>query len=104
MDTQHFNISAAEKQESLEEVNTEVAVYCGMLYFLVQVFKGDDEFGEELSKPRMVCRLAVSWLTLPLVSLDPPLPVYLFGLVSAMKEKSAKGYPLKKVRTQCHRT
>ena len=50
MDTQHFNISAADKQESMEEVNTEISIYCGMLYSLVQVFKGDEEFGEELSK------------------------------------------------------
>lgn len=49
MDTQHFNISAADKQESMEEVNTEISIYCGMLYSLVQVFKGDEEFGEELS-------------------------------------------------------
>lgn len=49
IDTQHFNISAAEKQESMEEVNTEISVYLGMLYFLVQVFKGDEEFGDELS-------------------------------------------------------
>ena len=32
-----------------------------------------------------------------LVSLDPPLPVYLFTVVAGLKEKSAKGYPIKKV-------
>ena len=32
-----------------------------------------------------------------LVSLDPPLPVYLFNVVAGLKEKSAKGYPIKKV-------
>ena len=31
------------------------------------------------------------------VSLDPPLPVYLFTVVAGLKEKSAKGYPIKKV-------
>jgi hypothetical protein len=50
IDTRHFNISTAEKQELLEEVGTEVAVYLTMLYYLVEVFKGDDEFGEELSR------------------------------------------------------
>lgn len=46
----HFNLSAAEKQEFVEEICTELSVYLGMLYFLIEVFKGDDEFGEELSR------------------------------------------------------
>lgn len=33
------------------------------------------------------------------MSLDPPLPIYLFGLVAGLREKNAKGYPVKKV---CH--
>lgn len=31
------------------------------------------------------------------MSLDPPLPVYLFNVVSGLRDKSAKGYPMKKV-------
>ncbi len=31
------------------------------------------------------------------MSLDPPLPVYLFNIVSGLRDKSAKGYPVKKV-------
>ena len=31
------------------------------------------------------------------VSLDPPLPVYLFNVVAGLRDKSAKGYPVKKV-------
>ena len=31
------------------------------------------------------------------VSLDPPLPVYLFNLVASLRDKTAKGYPIKKV-------
>lgn len=46
----HFNLSTAEKQEFVEEICTELSVYLGMLYFLIEVFKGDDEFGEELSR------------------------------------------------------
>lgn len=30
------------------------------------------------------------------MSLDPPLPVYLFNLVSSLRDKTAKGYPIKK--------
>lgn len=33
------------------------------------------------------------------VSLEPPLPVYLFNVVAGLKDKSAKGYPVKKVRS-----
>lgn len=32
-----------------------------------------------------------------LVSLDPPLPVYFYTLVSAIRERGTKGYPTKKV-------
>lgn len=55
MDTRHFNISAQDKADFLEEVNTELSVYFGMLYFLIEVFKGDDELAEELSEssPRL---------------------------------------------------
>lgn len=34
----------------MEEICTELSVYLGMLYFLIEIFKGDEEFGEELSK------------------------------------------------------
>ncbi|KAF8528832.1 hypothetical protein BU17DRAFT_36782 [Hysterangium stoloniferum] len=78
-DMAHFNLSAAEKHEFVEEICTELSVYLGMLYFLIEVFKGDDEFGEEL------------------MSLEPPLPIYLMNLMGSLKERSAKGYPMKKL-------
>ena len=31
------------------------------------------------------------------MSLEPPLPVYLFNVVAGLRDKSAKGYPVKKV-------
>lgn len=67
-----------------------------MLYHLIEVFKGYDDFADELSKSAMdhVCRMLNSLS----VSLDPPLPVYLFNVVSGLRDKSAKGYPIKKVR------
>ena len=39
-------------------------------------------------------------LTCILVSLDPPLPVYLFTVVAGLRDKSFKGYPVKKVSFQ----
>lgn len=78
-DAAHFHISAQEKADFIEEVLTEISVYLGMLYHLIEVFKGHDDFADEL------------------MSLDPPLPVYLFNVVAGLREKTAKGYPIKKL-------
>ncbi|KAI0324956.1 N1221-domain-containing protein [Cubamyces sp. BRFM 1775] len=75
-DAAHFNISPQEKSDFMEEVTTELSVYLGMLYHMVEVFKGHDDFADEL------------------MSLEPPLPVYLFNVVAGLRDKSAKGYPL----------
>lgn len=36
------------------------------------------------------------------MSLEPPLPVYLFNLISGLRDKSAKGYPMKKVQSMTY--
>jgi hypothetical protein len=48
----HLQISTQEKADILEEVTTELSVYLGMLYHIIESFKGDhdSEFAEELSK------------------------------------------------------
>ena len=56
-DMAHFNLSSSEKQEFVEEVCTELSVYLGMLYFLIEVFKGDEDFGEELSTSFLPCAI-----------------------------------------------
>ncbi|EJD01434.1 uncharacterized protein FOMMEDRAFT_126353 [Fomitiporia mediterranea MF3/22] len=78
-DCYRFNISPQDRQDCIEEVNTELSVYFGILYFLIEVLKDSDEFAEEL------------------MSLDPPLPVYLFSVVASLRDKSFKGYPVKKL-------
>ncbi|KAF7301496.1 hypothetical protein MIND_00715000 [Mycena indigotica] len=78
-DAEQYHISAAEKTDFIEEVTTEISVYLGMLYHLVEIFKGHDDFADEL------------------MSFDPPLPVYLFNVVSGLRDKSARGYPIKKL-------
>ncbi|KAF8138236.1 hypothetical protein EV363DRAFT_1393697 [Boletus edulis] len=78
-DAAHVQITAAEKADFLEEFTTEISVYLGMMYHLIEIFKGRDDFADEL------------------MSMDPPLPVYLFNVVSGLKDKSAKGYPIKKL-------
>ncbi|THV05469.1 hypothetical protein K435DRAFT_647364 [Dendrothele bispora CBS 962.96] len=78
-DLVQLNVSLSDKTDLLEEVLTEISVYFGMLYHLIEIFKGHDDFADEL------------------MSLEPPLPVYLFNLVSGLRDKSAKGYPIKKL-------
>ncbi|EJU06451.1 hypothetical protein DACRYDRAFT_113154 [Dacryopinax primogenitus] len=78
-DLKNLGVSPNDKQDLIEEVNTEISIYLNLLYHLVEVFKGDRDFGDEL------------------MSLETPLPVTLFNLVAALKEKSAKGYPVKKL-------
>ncbi|KAJ9479176.1 Factor arrest protein 11 [Pseudozyma hubeiensis] len=67
------------KLEYLDEINLELALHFAQLYSLLESSRGEDEWGDEL------------------MSLDPPLPVFLFGLVASLREKSAKGYPVKKL-------
>lgn len=50
-DAAHFQISAQDRADILEEVTTELSVYLGMLYHVIEVFKGHDDFADELSKP-----------------------------------------------------
>ncbi|KAF5393764.1 hypothetical protein D9757_000267 [Collybiopsis confluens] len=78
-DLAQLNISVNDRQDVVEEVLTEISVYFGMLYHLIEIFKWQEDFADEL------------------MSLDPPLPVYLFNLVSGLRDKSAKGYPIKKL-------
>lgn len=59
----HFHISATEKADFIEEVTTEISVYLGMLYHLVEIFKGHDDFADELSE-HVVSRLTIM-LTVP---------------------------------------
>lgn len=95
-DVAHFNISPMDKADLLEEVNTEISVYLGMMYHLIEVFKGHEDFADELSESVM-CLYALSSIHSQTVTLDPPLPVYLFNVVAGLRDKSAKGYPVKKV-------
>jgi hypothetical protein len=78
----------------MEEVLTEISVYLGMLYHLIEAFKGHDDFADELSTSFVQY---VKITNVILVSLDPPLPVYIFTVVAGLREKNAKGYPIKKV-------
>jgi hypothetical protein len=58
-DAAHFHISITEKADFIEEVTTEISVYLGMLYHLIEVFKGHDEFADELSELGLVMSVSV---------------------------------------------
>jgi hypothetical protein len=49
-DLAQLNISLNDRQDVVDEVLTEISVYFGMLYHLIEIFKGHDDFADELSK------------------------------------------------------
>lgn len=49
-DAAHLRITLQEKSDLTEEVVTEVSVFFGMLYHLIEIFKGYDDFADELSE------------------------------------------------------
>ncbi|GAA6035376.1 hypothetical protein JCM8097_008842 [Rhodosporidiobolus ruineniae] len=68
-----------ERQDRLDEINAELALLLAVLYFMVECFRGEAKWGEEL------------------MSLDPPMPIYLYNQVAGLRERNAKGYPVKKL-------
>ncbi len=42
-------MTPTDKADLLEEIITEISVYFGMLYLLVEVFKGHSDYADELS-------------------------------------------------------
>ncbi|GAA5896651.1 Far11p [Sporobolomyces salmoneus] len=67
------------RQEKLDEINAELATLLAVVYFMVECFRGEDQWGQEL------------------MALKPPMPIHLFNLVAGLREKNAKGYPVKKL-------
>ena len=48
-DAAQLGMTPTDKADLLEEIITEISVYFGMLYLLVEVFKGHSDFADELS-------------------------------------------------------
>jgi hypothetical protein len=42
--------SAQDRQDHLDEINGELALHLAILYFMVEVYRGDEEWAEELSE------------------------------------------------------
>jgi hypothetical protein len=69
----------------------------GMLYPIIEVFRSDEEFAEELSKYPPISQHKTN--VAHTVNMEPPLPVYFLSLMSNLSNRSAKSYPAKKVGT-----
>ena len=89
---------------AIEDLNAEIGVYLGIIYFVIEVFRNDETFGDELSmlfaggKMGVWLRLGFFFPSVP-VAMEEPLPVYLLGLVASLRDKPHKGFPVKKVCT-----
>jgi len=79
----------------------------GMLYPIIEVFRSDADFAEDLSESifTLLCYLRKSdacpfssfGISPFTVGMDPPLPIYFLSLMSNLGNRSAKNYPSKKV-------
>ncbi len=54
--------SSAESSHLMDSVNVEIGIYIGLLYFTVEVFRGDEAFADELSAFLLIN--SVLWITL----------------------------------------
>lgn len=94
------SLTVQERQEYLEEINGELAIHLSVLYFMVEIFRGDESWADELSEHSVISSTLEAADTDYFerkVALDPPLPIHLLHLVAGLREKNAKGYPVKKV-------
>ncbi|KAG9294797.1 hypothetical protein G9A89_008489 [Geosiphon pyriformis] len=74
-----LNISSEERQAYIDDTHAEIGFYLTLLYMLVEVHREDSTFDTEL------------------VESDPPMVVFLFEVIASLREKNAKGYPVKKL-------
>jgi hypothetical protein len=84
----------------MEDLNAEIGVYLGLIYFVVEVFRHDETFGDELSEfQHGFVRIGSDGPRVAFVpvAMEQPLPVYMLGLVSSLRDKPHKGFPVKKV-------
>ncbi|WFD33193.1 Factor arrest protein 11 [Malassezia cuniculi] len=66
------------KAELVEEINVELTVHLAQLYSILETQRGD-------------------FLRDTLMVLDPPLPVFAIELTASLREKSIRGFPVKKL-------
>ncbi|WFD31581.1 Factor arrest protein 11 [Malassezia sp. CBS 17886] len=67
------------RADLLEEANMEITIHFAQLYAILETQRGGGALGDVL------------------MSLSPPLPVYLLTLTAELREKSIRGFPVKKL-------
>lgn len=80
------------KAEYMEEVNLELTLSFAQLYLLIETGRRDDEEGADAIEGGDHGRVPED-----LMALEPPLPTFLFTVLAALREKNAKGFPVKKL-------
>lgn len=83
------------KAEYMEEVNLELTLGFAQLYLLIETGRRDEEEGGNVMVEGV--EHSVSRLSEDLMSLQPPMPVYLFTVLAGLREKNARGFPVKKL-------
>ncbi|CAO1620697.1 unnamed protein product [Parajaminaea phylloscopi] len=83
------------KAEYMEEVNLELTLGFAQMYSLIETGRHDEEEGGDTMDEG--AEHAVSKLSEELMSLDPPLPIHLFRVLAGLREKNARGFPVKKL-------
>lgn len=68
-----------DKAEYLESMNVEITTHFSQMYTVIEVMRGEFSLGYTL------------------MTLDPPIPVYFFDVIASLREKSIRGFPVKKL-------
>ncbi|CAO1612896.1 unnamed protein product [Sympodiomycopsis kandeliae] len=83
------------KAEYFDEVNMELILCFTQLYLLIETGRRDEEEGGDHHLAST--GTGASRLSDDLMNLEPPLPVHLWLVVAGLREKNAKGFPVKKL-------
>jgi hypothetical protein len=79
--------------EPYDERAQETQDLLGILYFIVEVSRSDDTFGDELSEYLTFHKDVAD----KVVGMTPSLPLILFNIVAGLRDRLPKGYPVKKL-------
>lgn len=83
------------KAEYMDEVNLELTLCLAQLYLLIETGRRDEEEGGDAVAED--AEHSVTRLSDDLMALNPPLPIFLFNVLAALRDKNAKGFPVKKL-------
>lgn len=83
------------KAEYMEEVNLELTLGFAQLYMLIETGRRDEEEGGDAIDEG--AEHATARMPEDLMALDPPMPIYLFTVLAGLREKNARGFPVKKL-------